>query len=191
MPSCFACSYLTKKTKRLLAVYMCVGWDRPWIYLTSVVLSAAGHADLLKSRALTNIISIRILSFCIWKGISKTMKVSGGSRGGAGPGPAPLIFRPNWGPKSRKKFLETPLLLSQGLDDRPTLSEGLDPPLKVICSKKNNSQHYIKEWKNIWTKAKQTILEQRPWDIYFWNFFRPLTYLHLLLANDSRIPIFW
>ena len=30
-------------------------------------------------------------------------KISGGSRGGAR-GPAPLIFRPNWGPKGRKKF---------------------------------------------------------------------------------------
>ena len=36
---------------------------------------------------------------------------SGGSRGWArGPGPAPLIFRPNWGPKSRKNIFGTPSL---------------------------------------------------------------------------------
>ena len=40
------------------------------------------------------------------------------------PRPAPpltLIFRPNWGPKGRKKILETgaSLPLSQGLDDHP------------------------------------------------------------------------
>ena len=75
------------------------------------------------------------------------MKVSGGSRGGAGPGPArlPLFLDQTEARKAEKKFLETPLPLSQGLDDRLTLSEGLHPPLKVICSKKNNSQHYIKE----------------------------------------------
>ena len=41
-------------------------------------------------------------------------------------GPTPLIFRP----KSRQTFFEAcPAPLSQGLDDRPPLSEGLDPPL--------------------------------------------------------------
>ena len=81
---------------------MCVGWDRPWIYLTSVVLSAAGHANDVG-----------------------------------------LFLDQTEARKAEKKFW-TPLSLSQGLDDRPTLSEGLDPPLWVICSKKNNSQHYIK-----------------------------------------------
>ena len=48
---------------------------------------------------------------------------------------APLIFRPNWGPKGRKnKFLETVPRLSKGLDDRcppppHLLSQGLDPVL--------------------------------------------------------------
>ena len=48
-------------------------------------------------------------------------------RGPGGPAP-PLIFGPNWGPKSRKHFLgSTGPPLSQGLDDRPRLlSEGLD-----------------------------------------------------------------
>ena len=48
-------------------------------------------------------------------------------RGPGGPAP-PLIFGPNWGPKSRKNFLgSTGPPLSQGLDDRPRLlSEGLD-----------------------------------------------------------------
>ena len=53
--------------------------------------------------------------------------ISGGFRGGAR---GALIFRPNWGPKGRKKFFETAAPLSQGLDDLPLpLSEGLDPPL--------------------------------------------------------------
>ena len=42
------------------------------------------------------------------------------------PPPTPLIFRPNWGLKSRKKiFLETAPPLSQGLDDLP-------PPTSLI-----------------------------------------------------------
>ena len=47
---------------------------------------------------------------------------SGGSRGWArGPGPAPLIFRPNWGPKSRKNIFGTP--------SRPLISgSGWPPP---------------------------------------------------------------
>ena len=46
---------------------------------------------------------------------------------GEGPGeptPAPLSFRPNWGPKGQKKFLWRPL--SQGLD--PALSSSLLRP---------------------------------------------------------------
>ena len=40
---------------------------------------------------------------------------------GRGPGgPLPLIFRLNWGPKGRKKFVfDTYPALSQSLDDRP------------------------------------------------------------------------
>ena len=44
----------------------------------------------------------------------------------------PLIFRPNWGPSGRKKFLlrlAPPPPLSQSLVTGPPLSEGLDPPL--------------------------------------------------------------
>ena len=47
--------------------------------------------------------------------------ISGRSRGGArGPG-GPLIFRPNWGPKGRKKFLRDrlPPPSSHFLDDQP------------------------------------------------------------------------
>ena len=52
-----------------------------------------------------------------------SVKTSGESKGTAR-GPAfPLIFRPNWGPKSRKNFF---------WDRAPPLSEGLDPPLKTI-----------------------------------------------------------
>ena len=61
------------------------------------------------------------------------IKSSGGSMEGA----LPLISRPNWGPKGRKKILRRSPLLSQGLDDQPpppppptSLSERLDPSLK-------------------------------------------------------------
>ena len=55
-------------------------------------------------------------------------------RGGDPPAP-PLIFRPNWCPKGRKRFFfwdcPLPPHQSQGLDDRaPPLSWGLDPPLQ-------------------------------------------------------------
>ena len=59
---------------------------------------------------------------------------SGGSRGTT-PFPHRLIFRPNCGPKGRKKIFGVrppppPLPPSQGLDDRaPPLSEGLDTTL--------------------------------------------------------------
>ena len=46
----------------------------------------------------------------------------------------PLNFRPNWEPKGRKNFLETgrPPPLSKGLDDRPPVSQGLDPALQLF-----------------------------------------------------------
>ena len=51
-----------------------------------------------------------------------------------GPGdPPPVIFRPTWGPKGKKKKFLRPVApppLSQCLDDHPPpLSEGLDLPL--------------------------------------------------------------
>ena len=53
-----------------------------------------------------------------------------------GEGCPPLIFRPNWGPKGRKKFvlrLPLPLISGSGwlcpLPPPPPLSEGLDAPL--------------------------------------------------------------
>ena len=67
--------------------------------------------------------------FCAVILLLSSSKISGGSRGGAGGPGAPFIFRPNWGPKGRKKTFWWPLpSLSLGLDDRPPpspLSEGL------------------------------------------------------------------
>ena len=62
---------------------------------------------------------------------------SGGYREGAQGAPPPLIFRPKWGPKGGKNFLEIgappPPRLSQGLNDRPpSLSERLDQPLQWV-----------------------------------------------------------
>ena len=51
--------------------------------------------------------------------------------GPGGSGPAPLIIRPNWGPKGREISLgDLGPHLSKGLDDRGLpLSQGLDPAL--------------------------------------------------------------
>ena len=48
----------------------------------------------------------------------------GEGAGGRGPRPS-LSFRPNWGPKGRKKIFWRP-------PPSPTLSEGLDPPLNNL-----------------------------------------------------------
>ena len=50
----------------------------------------------------------------------------------ADPGEDPLIFRPNLGPKGRKKCFGDRPRLSQSLDDcPPTLSQGLDLALNI------------------------------------------------------------
>ena len=52
------------------------------------------------------------------------------SGGGTRPPPLPsFIFRPNRGPKSRKKLRPHPLISGSGWRSPPPLSEGLDPPL--------------------------------------------------------------
>ena len=77
-------------------------------------------------------------------------------REGSG-GPAPLIFRPKWGPKGGKKFFWRPPHphLYKGLDDRPTppppLSEGLDSPLIIVfiflwIPAGNNHEHHRSLW---------------------------------------------
>ena len=45
-----------------------------------------------------------LLQLYLYYLINYTLHCSGGSRGGAGGPGSPLIFRPNWGPKGRKKF---------------------------------------------------------------------------------------
>ena len=46
----------------------------------------------------------------------------------------PLIFRPNWGPKGRKKVFETapPTYLRVWMTPPPPLSDGLDLPLLLL-----------------------------------------------------------
>ena len=60
----------------------------------------------------------------------------GGFRGGAR---APFLFRPNWGPKGGKKFLEAacPPYFRVWMTGHPPppLTEGLDPPLEAPPSK--------------------------------------------------------
>ena len=58
---------------------------------------------------------------------------SSGSRGEARGTHRPNIFRLNWDPKGRKKnWGDRALPLSQGLDDRPSLSQRLDPALREV-----------------------------------------------------------
>ena len=73
-----------------------------------------------------------MLSFCLRANFLP--EISGGARGGARGVRLPLIFRPNRGPKGRKKFSQTLPPLSQGLYDRaPLLLSGdLDPTLEII-----------------------------------------------------------
>ena len=56
---------------------------------------------------------------------------------GRGPGarPPPLSFRPNWGPKGRKNFLET-----------APLSQGLDPALQSMCTDKTAVNFCVELW---------------------------------------------
>ena len=70
-------------------------------------------------------------------------KISGGSRGGVQESGPPLIFRPNWGPKGRKKFfwrLSSPL--SKGLDKRLP-----PPPISRSGSCTENHRSFV------WTEA--------------------------------------
>ena len=64
--------------------------------------------------------SLTYIFYCIlltWHYFRTNISYSGRSRGEAWAARAPLIFRPNWGPKGREKiFLRSPL--SQDLDDR-------------------------------------------------------------------------
>ena len=87
---------------------------------------------------------------------TSTYKFSGRSRGGAqgggGGGLPPLIFRSNWGPKSRKNFWDTPPSVSKGLDNHPPLSQGLDLALKFS---KLILIHFLEELvERIWWKTK-------------------------------------
>ena len=68
--------------------------------------------------------------------LSKTVQaypVADSGEGPGGPSPPPLIFRPNWSPKGPKKFFgDCSPTLSQGLNNRPPLSEGLASPLLSV-----------------------------------------------------------
>ena len=66
----------------------------------------------------------------------KIIFLSGGSRGGARGTRPSLAFRPNWGPKGRKKLLKTapPLILGSGWPPPPSVSQGLHPALFLMYS---------------------------------------------------------
>ena len=105
-----------------------------WVYVRS---GSGLAADEIKS---IGIVRLRV----------RFVQISGGSRGGAlGERPPPLIFRPNWGPKGRKKFLgdRLPPPSSQFLDDQPPQQP---PP---------SPSPYLKVWIRLWEWRVWTFLD--------------------------------
>ena len=89
---------------------------------------------------------------------------------GRGPGahPPPLIFRPKWDPKGRKKFFETRSPLSQGLDDQ-------GPPL---IGRSGSATAYYQmvflEWHSSSLKNQvfQTVIQESNFPIFFFAILR-------------------
>ena len=75
---------------------------------------------------------------CIWLSVCNNLTVANPGEQARGPVPPPLIFRPNWGPKSPKKLggwhLPPPPPLSQGLDPAMSEHHKLTSPLKLTRS---------------------------------------------------------
>ena len=106
--------------------------------------------------------SLTLIRFAFYFGTTPLIAnlLSGGSRRGA---PPSLIFRPNWGPKGRKKcFWDRPPYLRVWTPALPSppLSEGLNPTLLLILLKDS----YPKK-----TLSSDTTLWNCPWGC-FWEF---------------------
>ena len=66
------------------------------------------------------------------------LTVADPGEGSGGLGPPLFLNQTNWGPRSRKKiFWRLPPPLSKGLDDRPLLSQCLDPALSYTWNLQN------------------------------------------------------
>ena len=102
--------------------------------------------------------------------LSEAIPFSGGSRGEArGASLPPVIFRPNWGPKGRKKFEAAPPPLSQGLDGlddcppppslpppilwRSISATGLSLAWKNTAEPPYNERLFLPQWSIIYTKV--------------------------------------
>ena len=107
--------------------------------------------------------SLTYIFYCIlltWHYFRTNISYSGRSRGEAWAARAPLIFRPNWGPKGREKiFLRSPL--SQDLDDRlPPLSQDLDDRLPPLISGSGwpPPPPYMNVWNRHWVMLLKLVL---------------------------------
>ena len=131
----------------------------------SLARSRAAHFARPKRRA------------CLQATLSSIIITSGGSRGGRG-ARTPLICRPNWGSKGRKKIFRRPPPsppLSKGLDDRspPTVSGGLDPPRITIISNE--------PWN---TETHKT--DRNPQTMTFWTYWGKLLFPILSIRGPLR-----
>ena len=135
-------------------------WTRPTVVLYSVYeftplrrydFTSFTSLTTWKQAPLGNLLSIQVyLMRCAFKYVIPHIitLVADPQEGPGSPGPSPLIFRPNWGPKDRKKiFLETalphpylrvwmtctplPPPLSQGLDLASTLRYHHSPLVRI------------------------------------------------------------
>ena len=82
---------------------------------------------------------------------------------GEGPGPPPLIPRPNWGPEGPKNFGEGPVppylrVWMTGPPPPPFLSQGLDPALRTLHPLNRNNRFPLEAWKRYPFQAEPPLI---------------------------------
>ena len=97
--------------------------------------------------------------------LERSCLLSGGSRGGAWVARAPLIFRPNWGPKGRKKIFwrpPPPLVSGSGWPALPPPPAYLRVWIRhcycqVLNKKMFDETPYLPDWLQVlrWAKEKE------------------------------------
>ena len=134
-------------------------WYFKWIGKNLVISLSRGepHSSSIPQKVKMLNLHLYLAKYCrYFVDISKTAVADPGEGPGGGAVP-PLIFRTNWGPKGRKKILNRLPPLCQGLDSRPPLFEGVDPPLNstrqpLKCSTIKSNFHILTM--NGWAKNK-------------------------------------
>ena len=99
---------------------------------------------------------------CVEQSFTKIAKTQCEKFSGFQGGRLPLIFRPKWGPKGRKKvFLRPPPTpyLRVWMTGAPPLSDGLDPPLCMklfawlFCEEQTNQEREVQRLLQSWFKT--------------------------------------